>query len=231
MQEKRSDRGFTLVELLISVFIIVALSAALFKLLSLGSTSYGSSSQVMEAITDLHVASNLISREIELSGFGVPEGESSVTVSGSSGSQRLIIKGCFSNPSHLIQAASSGDYTIYLDDVSLFSQGDRVLVGDVELKTVSSVGSNYIVLDSSLEGNYPEGSTARRLDTIEYYADQGALYRRNNGGNPHPVLDNVKDFEVEPEESDAPIYTVTITVSPGGDLGDVKISFSASRRI
>ncbi len=233
MQQKRfsEKNGFTLIELLVSIVIVLIFSSVIFKFLADSTTGYHGESSIALAMTDFHIASNLISRELESAGFGVPGGLDPVTIGEYGGFDKLTVRGCFGEPAHLTSDLSSGDGIAYLDDASRFAPWDYVLIGEIENNSVENVGDDYIELTNSTDHDFPSGSTVRKMDTVEYYVDGGVLYRKEDSGNPQPILEHVVSFQIEPHNSTATLYTLTLGIGIPDSNSTFISSFSVSRRV
>ncbi len=216
-------KGFTLVELLISMAVVVLVVAGVFQLLANISNIYEMESSYMEEMTNLHIAVNLISSEIRSSGLEA-EGFSYVPVEVGSGDV-LTIRGFFSDPLYLSKDASSGSSSITLCDASSLEVGDVVLIGEKEVKGVSSISGNTISLNGTLSADYPSGTPVRVFKEVTYYVDNGVLYRKT-GGVSQPFLEGVVSMDVYPDLSNQTSYTITLNLKDG-----LSVSFTASRRV
>ena len=220
-----SPKGFTLVELLISLAIVVIVVAGVFQLLANISSVYEMESSYMEKMTNLHIAVNLISSEIRSSGLEI-EGFSYVPIEVNSGSSDVLtVRGFFSDPLYLSQDAPSGSSSIVLSDASSLEEGDVVLIGEREVKTVSSITGNTVSLNSTLSMSYPSGTPVRVFEEVTYYVRDGVLYRKT-GGVSQPFLEGVVSMDVYPDLSNQTSYTITLNLEEG-----LSVSFTASRRV
>ncbi len=218
MQER--NKGYTLVELLVAIFIATVIIAAVFRLLSRVSLSYEEGRNLSERMTNLHIAAHLITEDIRTAGLGISGNPIEVTCDGSC---VITLKGCFYEAAYLIQEASSGSSEIRINDASDFDVGDTVLIGENEVRTVTGVGSNYLTLNATLSEDYPQGAKVRLVTEVQYYVSGGVLYKKVDDGSPQPILEDVESLRISADNN---TYTVTINLS-----GGLSLTTKASKRI
>ncbi len=205
--------------------IVVFVVAGVFQLLANISSVYEMESSYMEEMTNLHIAVNLISSEIRSSGLKV-EGFNYVPVEvGSGSSDVLTVRGFFSDPLYLSQDAPSGSSSIVLSDASSLEKGDVVLIGEEDLRGVSSISGNTVLLNGTLSMDYPSGTPVRIFEEVTYYVSNGVLYRKT-GGVSQPFLEGVVSMDVYPDLSNQTSYTITLNLEDG-----LSVSFTALRRV
>src|SRR5687768_9345058 len=78
-QKRKNNRGFSLIELLISMTIVLILLGIISTLLSRSLSVRARESRKTDALTSAQAALNIMSREISNSGFGIYDGEVSQT--------------------------------------------------------------------------------------------------------------------------------------------------------
>ena len=72
MRSRASDRGFTLIELMVSVSIFAVVSMAAFSVLSAGQKTAVTADQTTAIHTNIRMALDLMARDIRMTGFGSP---------------------------------------------------------------------------------------------------------------------------------------------------------------
>jgi uncharacterized protein (TIGR02599 family) len=78
-QKRKNNRGFSLIELLISMAIVLILLGIVSTLLSRSLAIRSRESRKTDALTSAQAALNIMSREISNSGFGIYDGAVSQT--------------------------------------------------------------------------------------------------------------------------------------------------------
>ena len=100
-----------------------------------------------------------------------------------------------------------------------------VLIGEEDLRGVSSISGNTVLLNSTLSMDYPSGTPVRIFEEVTYYVSNGVLYRKT-GGVSQPFLEGVVSMDVYPDLSNQTSYTITLNLEDG-----LSVSFTALRRV
>ena len=133
-----SDRkrigAFTLTEMLVSMAILGIVSVFLMEMLARQTTTYQTVDQVAEAQTNLRVITDLVERELRVTGFMVPEGAAICAVDNTNASDILVVTDAAAiNPATLTEndlgaSINAGYDGTNLDNLAL--QGDSTVDGN-----------------------------------------------------------------------------------------------------
>lgn len=134
------ERGFTIIELLISMAVASLVATAGFALFSQSNWSYQVQENVGEAQQNARVAMGRIARDIRMAGFGLPEDSDSLSFSASGPA--------FENPITVTDSASDPDA------ITILGIGYE----EGELIGVTTGGGTYICYSSTTRNtNHPKG--------------------------------------------------------------------------
>ena len=155
-------RGFSLVELLISMVIATVVGLAGFVIFSTSNWTYKVQEDIAEAQQNVRVAMDRIAKDIRLAGFGLPSPPFSLTISGqtfttaitvtdsSSNADTITILGIGYEAGELVGTNASGQsyicYKKITDEEKLIGLDNRV---DAKRKYVSIGGNTFITLDTT----------------------------------------------------------------------------------
>ena len=156
------EKGFSLVELLISMVIATVVGLAGFVIFSTSNWTYKVQEDIAEAQQNVRVAMDRIAKDIRLAGFGLPSPPFSLTISGqtfttaitvtdsSSNADTITILGIGYEAGELVGTNASGQsyicYKKITDEEKLIGSDNRV---DAKRKYVSIGGNTFITLDTT----------------------------------------------------------------------------------
>ena len=165
---QKKQKGFTLVELLVTLAVILIVVASLSSTFVLQRKTYDTQQQINEMVQNARAAMDLMSSEIMLTGYGVTStalstwlnwagvtfGTDPVLIedgAGALGSDIIHVAGCFDGAGTFLDAnASSGDTTIDVDDGSKFNTTTKsnICINGIERAVVTAVSGDTLTIDT-----------------------------------------------------------------------------------
>lgn len=104
MKRTKRTRAFTLVEMMVSLAILGVVSVFLMDMLAIQTRTYQVVDQVAEAQTNLRVITDLVERELRVTGFMVPEGGVVCAVDRTNGPDILVVSDAAAiNPAAMVE--------------------------------------------------------------------------------------------------------------------------------
>lgn len=235
-RDHKSGDGFTIIELVVSIAILLIIFLIAFGSFHTLRKEHKRQDELSEADHNARVALETLGRAIQWAGSGLTNGSITANsiagaVNGATdtvnirqgGSDTVTCVGILSfdaNQSKLKSAASSGASSIETTYASNFDTGTKkyVSVGGQDTYIISSIASDTLTLSSTLKRNYANATLVYRVDKVEYQIvndidSEGnivpVLKRRTNNGNLEPIIDYIKDIQIEPMEN-ATIGSITV---------------------
>ncbi len=221
MKDLKSQRGFSAVELLITVGIMGFVLAALYNVLIGQQRTYEAQRDVSVTQRDIRATLSYLERDIRMAGLAVPRGTNPVAalqdgILGNPAAPDTISINFSPGPLSYLTASTvdlpGTDNIIKVDSVAGFNAGDTIniinnetnnLVGEYVISSVDS-GDNELSLDSNplLDGVIDLGFlVARNFRTINYRVAADAVTGRNelirdDGTVQSVVVDGITDFQL-----------------------------------
>ena len=197
--QTRSDRGFSLLELLIAMAITILLLGISSSILMEGFNIRHREDQVSDALADAQRAINIMSREIANAGFNL---SNNGIVAGDSDLRSIRIR---SNLNKYDPAAGAD------------SQKDVIDPGeDVKYFINAAANTNYLVrYDANATGKAQKTVLANRLDSLRiHYFDQQVSYSTSGCD-----INNPSSAEVAPEAARYIVIAVCVQLPEVGTAG------------
>lgn len=221
MKDLKSQRGFSAIELLITVGIMGFVLAALYNIMISQQRTYEAQRDVSVTQRDVRASLSYIERDIRMAGLAVPRGTNPIAASqdgilGDPAAPDTISINFSPGPLSYLTASAvelpGTDNIITVDSVTGFNAGDTIniinnetnnLVGQYVVSAVDS-GNNKLSLDSNplLDGVIDLGFlVARNFRTIIYRVAADAVTGRNelirdDGAVQSVVVDGITDFQL-----------------------------------
>ena len=162
-----SDRGFTLVELMIAMAIGLVVLGAMYGVFTMHNKTFGTQEQIAEMQQSARAAMGMMTREIRMAGCGDPDlswidwvtiGSNPEIVQGSgSDPDTISIIGCFDSPRASLSASTSSGATLLTLSQSTTETSDEfdttnekvISIGGIENAIVTSVSTNILTIDTN----------------------------------------------------------------------------------
>jgi prepilin-type N-terminal cleavage/methylation domain-containing protein len=165
---QKKEKGFTLVELLVTLAITLVVVASLSGTFVFQRKTYDTQQQINEMVQNGRAAMDLMTSEIMMTGYGVTTedlptwlnwagvtfGTDPVLIedgTGALGSDIIHVAGCFDGTATFLDAnASSGDTTIDVDDGSKFNTTTKsnICINGIERAVVTGVSGDTLTIDT-----------------------------------------------------------------------------------
>lgn len=160
------ERGFSLVELLISMVIATIVGLAGYTIFSTSNWTYKVQEDISEAQQNVRVAMDRIAKDIRLAGFGLPSPPFSLTISGQTFTSAITVSDSSSNPDTITilgigyeagtlskgtatDCNDSGKSKICLDSADSFFSSDSPYNYQSTRRYISLNGATFIELSSA----------------------------------------------------------------------------------
>jgi prepilin-type N-terminal cleavage/methylation domain-containing protein len=248
-----TDKGVTLIELLIALVISSILIAALYRVFISQQQTYTVQEQVTDMQQNARQGINRMMSEIRMAGFGnvgdvlgLVGGVNGFTQAITPGSNTITIVGGFKQIRRdngdpiLISSASGNTITLnYATDEFDRPAHQFISIGGVESSTVLQRNVRILTLSSNLKLNHrPDLYTIPifKIQAVTYtkeVSDDGkpVLYRNENtGGNRQPLADNIENIQFDYLDAQgsatanpASIRMVKVTVNAITDMPDPQL--------
>lgn len=217
----RSQKGFSAVELLISVGIMGFVLAALYNIMISQQRTYEAQKDVSVTQRDLRASISYLERDIRMAGLAVPRGTNpvaafqngtgpnpaapdSISINFSPGPMTYLSTSTVQLPGsgNIIQVDSVGNFNVG-DTINIINNETNNLLGQYTVSAVNS-GNNELSLNSNplTDGVIDIGFlVARSFRTINYQVTANAVTGRNelirnDGVVQSTIIDGVTDFQV-----------------------------------
>ncbi len=242
----KTDKGVTLIELMIALVLSSILIAALYRLFISQHRSYTVQEQVVDMQQNVRSAINRMMSEIRMAGFGnlrdvldLAGGVNGFTKAITTGPNTITIVGGFKqirrdNGDHVLISSASGN-TITLNYAT--DEFDRpahrfISIGGVESSTVLQRNGRVLTLGSNLKLNHPVDTPIFKIQAITYttgVSDGKPVLQRNEntGGGRQPLSDNIENIQFEyfdaqgnPTATPASVRVVKVAVNARTDMSD-----------
>ena len=177
----KKQKGFTLVELLVTLAITLVVVASLSSTFVFQRKTYDTQQQTNEMVQNARAAMDFMTSEMMMTGYGVTTDNLSIWLNwagvtfgtdpvviedgtGALGSDIIHVAGCFDGAATTLNAnASSGDTTITVVDGSDFNTTTKsnIYINGIERAVVTGVSGNTLTIDTdpSTTGNQGLGET------------------------------------------------------------------------
>lgn len=164
----KKQKGFTLVELLVTLAITLVVVASLSSTFVFQRKTYDTQQQTNEMVQNARAAMDLMTSEMMMTGYGVTSKDLSIWLNwagvtfgtdpvliedgtGALGSDIIHVAGCFDGTTTTLAAdASSGDTTIDVDDGSKFNTSTKsnICINGIERAVVTGVSGDTLTIDT-----------------------------------------------------------------------------------
>ncbi|MBI5376872.1 MAG: prepilin-type N-terminal cleavage/methylation domain-containing protein [Candidatus Schekmanbacteria bacterium] len=221
----KKNKGFTLIELMLSLAITGFIVLLLFSILNFQQKSQKHQEQLIDMVEDYRWLVNTIGGNIKVAGYGAPKAslsswitwKASITspvliTDGGSAPDSVIIVSAFGKPypydssaPRLSTTASAGATTIQVNDGSLFNTTTKslIFIGGYENAVIKSISGNTLTIDTNLSitGNqgiqisYVSGAPIEIVKTVTYHINNGNLTSIDDDGTEEIITENVEDLQ------------------------------------
>jgi type IV pilus assembly protein PilW len=214
MMQARSERGMTLIELMVAGAAFAVISLAGFAVLSTGQRSAVMNDQTVQIQQNVRLAMDLIARDVRMAGFGSPAagslpGCANTINTGDNnpgndlGPDTIAVMTVFEQVGRLNTAFITGAL-LDLGAPSGLAIGDVVSLEGAFTGIVGAVGINTVTLGNSVVAptNYALGAAVVQLKCIKYTVSNNLasppfqLLREVNGGGPVAVVDGIESLQI-----------------------------------
>ncbi len=242
----KTNKGVTLIELLIALVMSSILIAALYRVFISQQRTYTVQEQVVDMQQNARVGINRMMSEVRMAGFGnvgdvldLVGGVNGFTQAITPGSNTITIVGGFKqirrDNGSLISISSASGNTITLNYATDDFDGTAhrfISIGGVESSTVLQRDVRVLTLGSNLKFNHPVDTPIFKIQAITYttgLSDGKPVLRRNEntGGGAQPLADNIENIQFEyfdaqgnPTANPANIRMVKVAVTARTDMSD-----------
>ncbi len=223
MRKPTSQSGFTLVELMISIAISMAVMGAVFSSFNAQDNAYRVQRDTTEINHSSRAAMDLMIKELQMTGYGMPEDSlndwitwteldtNPQVTNGADGAPDLIRFGAAfdGTVATLDEDANSGSTSLTLQSGqgSRFNTSNRsvFLIGYNQTGVVTNVNGDTLTIDmngpdggnEALDESYPDGTPVEPIKVISYYVEGTNLMRDEHQGAGAQILsENIEDFQV-----------------------------------
>jgi prepilin-type N-terminal cleavage/methylation domain-containing protein len=246
---KRSNKGLTLIELLLAMAISAILTAGLYRTFIGQHKTYVVQEQVVDMQQNVRVAISRMMREIRMAGFGnVSDVLETGGVNGFSkvvtpeGSDKITIVGGFKQIRRdngdpiVVDSASGNQVTLNYATDEFDKEPQRyICIGGIESNTVQSRTGAKLTLNSPLKLSHPQGTPIFKIHAIMYgLRDDGGvrvlfrdLYPNTVSSQRDTVAENIENVQFEYFDADgnptaipANIRMVRVTVTARTGMSD-----------
>ncbi len=244
----KDDRGFTVLEILVSVAVSTIILLGLYALLETGQNTTSRGEQKLDLQQAARAGLDTMVRDLRMAGSGLPNphdytNPDAAFTAATPNSVSFRIDPQSAN-TDLTANASSGTTVIYLNATDPFTAGGTIYIfgndggsppaDHWETKVVSSKTSTSLTLNLGLSNTYNAGSQVAQPRTYTYDL-QGTTLRRDAGdlNGPQPLAENISalsiryydttDSEISPASLSAHLANIrrlqiTITAFKGSQL-------------
>ena len=242
----KTNKGVTLIELLIALVISSILIAALYRVFISQQKTYTVQEQVIDMQQNARAGINRMMSEIRVAGFGnigdvlgLVGGVNGFTQVITPGLNTITIVGGFKqirrdNGSPILISSVSGNMITlnYATDDFDGTAHRFISIGGVESSTVLQRDVRVLTLSNTLKINHPVGTPIFKIQAITYttgVSDGKPVLQRNEntGGGRQPLADNIENIQFEyfdangnPTVNPANIRMVKVTVNARTDMSD-----------
>jgi prepilin-type N-terminal cleavage/methylation domain-containing protein len=220
-----TQHGFTLVELMIAIFISMIIITATYAAYISQQRSFTSQDQVTEMNSTSKIALDTISNDIRETGFGLPSDLTTIQRSAgcpgingylqsinitdrTSGTDEITILGGFRLVGNISADVSMGSTILTLSSTGNLNITDRsyISIAGLGFAIISGISGNTLTLHDSTPADrrYPPGMPVYLVENITYRVVNRRLYkiRRLNSGvcstnsDVDVIAENIDDFQV-----------------------------------
>ena len=181
-----NQKGISLIELVFSLVIIPIVMMGVYSLFISGHKSYIVQESLADTQQRARTGMEMMTREIRLVGFGVPEGVDEII---STGQEEFTFRANIDNIKTTLVSAVFPGTTLKVSSGKDFKKNKTIYICDSESckgHTLAKDGtSTTLELKEGLTKVYPEGSTINVVNEVTYRLKEDTLYRKvDNGENP-----------------------------------------------
>lgn len=182
----KSERGYSMVELLISVAVMSIVIGATLGSLSKGQVTSKNEQESTDMTQNARVAFDTITQDLRLAGSGLPRQYAIVAASATS----LTVRGNFSSTSTIAGTVDATTGVLVVGSTKGFSAGQTVSLTDkgsgaIVLTTLSAVGATTLTVSTSATSLTPgtalescgPGTAIEPIERVTYRLDNGAISR------------------------------------------------------
>jgi prepilin-type N-terminal cleavage/methylation domain-containing protein len=240
----RDERGFTLLELLITLSIFLILLFSVYMVHETNTVSYERSEMRMDIQQNARVALATMERELRKAGYGAPKQLAGVSMISEARPKTITFRADLRNViSKLTNPANSGSNALVVDTIGGIATGDVIYITDgskAQALTVSSVNAETLTISTTgaLTGSYAIGSRVFVPRDVRFTVTGGQLLREERvpGGTWYPLPpDNILADRIAEQNTfryyDADNIEITTNdpvVNPDSSVRRVRITLLAS---
>ncbi len=224
-------KGYTLLELLVAMTLSIFATLAITKFFITEHRIYAAQENKAEAYQTLRGAMNMLTRELILTGYGLPPGMARIT---RFDEDEIEFRTNLRNiTSHLSSEASSGQNTLFVTPGTggSFEEGDVIVIcSDIQTNIceehalLKDGANNSMTITSPIDATFPAGSRIDLINTIGYrhHKAKRELQRKIDRGNWEAVAENMAedgvsisywDKDNQPPTGPADIQGIGITLT------------------
>ncbi len=210
-----AERGHTLIELLVSIFMIGIVLAMLTSLMRTSVTVKEEGSLETEAQQGLRGLISMVTQELRQAGACLSTTGPFIALTGTDNSNQdsLTLRIGKVTPATLLcavataQVAAVGATSITVDEASKFQVGDRLYIkesnatGSYNKVTAVNTGANTLTLTSALANALPVGAGVYAIEERTYSIGtvngQPTLLMSVDGGTAWPLVSGVETFDIQ----------------------------------
>lgn len=240
---KENSRGFSLLEMLISISIFTIILTIVFTTFNLQHKTSKSQDEKASALNSAHFVLDAISKTIKLVGSGLTNGSITAALGGDvngatdtvtvvhGGSDTVTFVGVFEeNEGKLNGVANKDDSSIILDDTGVLDDNLKkyISIGGQDSYTITSIIGNTVNISPNLTKGYKDKTPVFLIKAVTYQIiDEDFKGRKiptlkvneNTGGNAQPFVKYINDIQIDllPSASDwdrGSITVVAVTKTP-----------------
>ncbi|MFH1704214.1 MAG: prepilin-type N-terminal cleavage/methylation domain-containing protein [Nitrospirota bacterium] len=237
--------GFTLVELMIAIFIGMIIIGATYAAYISQQRSFTSQDQVVEMNSTSKIALDMISNDIRETGFGVPTDLTTIQrLSGclgingylqsinitdrTNGTDEITILGGFRLIGNIAAGVNTGSTTLTLSSISNLNTTDRsyISIAGLGFAIITGISGNTLTLHNSTPADrpYPSGVPVYLVENITYQVVNRQLQKIRRLGSSgcstnsdiDVIAENIDDFQV-----------ITVDTNDDGTADRIRINILA----
>jgi type IV pilus assembly protein PilW len=247
---RKKNNGFSLLELLVAIFLGAILITAIYSLFIMQNHSYVNQNQVSEMQQNIRMASNILSSEFRMAGFGFSiNGDYKTTATGTptyavaptnstTGPDGVTLRYGI-NPTILttVMANSTGS-TMVVSNTSGLSPNDYIIISDGQNASrlrVTSINSGTSLSFTPVSpnifptGGFGVGSRVYKLKEVSYRISNKTLQSQSDGATWQDVVNDIEDLQLGYQGTTTPSGTWLDNPSPVNQttITDVQLNILA----
>jgi Tfp pilus assembly protein PilW len=206
----RNDRGFSLIEVLIALFMTALVIASVFGIYINQHKNWTIQEQLTDSQQNARAAIDELTRQIRMAGYNLPEGLKAIEAFNTNPDTIVINyadQNCSAPIEHKMPTPSS-ELRCDGNDVSCFSDGEWAYIFDPATKTGDFFEISHVQISSSniqhntttLSKCYDTNSIVLMLTQVKYYIDRSdtlhpTLMMKVPGQDPQVYAENIEDLQ------------------------------------